>query len=424
VTSWSAASLASLPATKRQTFLESLSDAEAEYLLHDWDFWARPAQREPAGDWRYWLINAGRGFGKTRTGAEMVRAWAKRYRYVNLIGATSDDARDIMIEGESGILAICPRDERPEYRRHLSRLDWPSGCRSLIFTADKPARLRGKQHEKLWADELAAWRYAEDAWDQAMLGMRLGDSPQAIITTTPRPIKVLRDLIKDPHCVVTTGSTYENRANLADAFFDAIITKYEGTRLGRQELEAELLEDTPGALWHLAQLDALRVKAAPALKRIVVGVDPSATTTGDEAGIIVAGLGIDGHGYVLEDASLQASPHGWGSRAVTMYHAHQADRIVAETNNGGEMVELTIRTVDDKVSYKAVHASRGKRTRAEPIAALYEQGKVHHVGTLAKLEDEQCHWTPDDEESPNRMDAMVWALTELMLVGQRSYAPL
>lgn len=423
VTSWSAASLASLPATKRQTFLESLSDAEAEYLLHDWDFWARPAQREPAGDWRYWLINAGRGFGKTRTGAEMVRAWAKRYRYVNLIGATSDDARDIMIEGESGILAICPRDERPEYRRHLSRLDWPSGCRSLVFTADKPDRLRGKQHEKLWADELASWRYPE-AWHQAMLGLRLGDNPQAIVTTTPRPIKVLRDLIKDPHTVITGGSTYENRANLAPAFLDAIIRQYEGTRLGRQELLAELLEDTPGALWTLAQLDALRVSEAPALKRIVVGVDPTATTTGDEAGIIVAGLGIDGHGYVLEDASLQASPHGWGSRAVTMYHAHQADRIVAETNNGGEMVELTIRTVDDKVSYKAVHASRGKRTRAEPIAALYEQGRVHHVGNLSKLEDEMTHWTPEDSESPNRMDALVWALTELMLVGQRSYAPL
>ena len=400
-----------VPSSKQQ--LAQLLEA-AKYR---WTIQARPAQLPPRGDWRYWLIQAGRGFGKTRAGAEMVREWARRYRFVNLIGATADDARDIMIEGESGILAICPPHERPVYKRNASRLDWPSGCRSLIFTADKPDRLRGKQHDKLWADELAAWRY-EEAWHQAMLGLRLGDNPQAIITTTPRPIKIIRELRADPHTVITGGSTYANRANLAPAFLDAIIARYEGTRLGRQELLAELLDDVPGALWNRAGLDALRVREAPSLRRVVVGVDPSATTMGDEAGIVVAGLGADGHGYVLADDSLQASPHGWGSRAVQSYHAHRADRIVAEVNNGGEMVALTIRTVDDQVAYKPVHASRGKRTRAEPVAALYEQGKVHHVGSLGALEDEMCTWTPADPESPNRMDALVWALTELMLGAQ------
>ena len=385
-----------------------------EAVKYRWSLHARAAQHEPPGDWRYWLIQAGRGFGKTRTGAEMTRQWAKHYRFVNLIGATADDARDIMIEGESGILAICPRQERPTYVKNAARLDWPSGCRSLIFTADRPNRLRGKQHEKLWADELAAWRY-DEAWDQALLGLRLGDNPQAIITTTPRPTKIIRDLRSDPHTIVTGGSTYENRANLAPAFLDKIIRRYEGTRLGRQEILAELLEDVPGALWNLTMLDALRVAQASSLVRVVVGVDPSVTSTGDEAGIVVAGLGTNGHGYVLADDSLQGSPNTWGSTAVKAYHAYQADRVVAEVNNGGEMVGLTIATVDPRVSYKAVHASRGKRTRAEPVAALYEQGRVHHVGAFSKLEDEMCHWTPEDSVSPNRMDALVWVLTELML---------
>jgi phage terminase large subunit-like protein len=241
------------------------------------------------------------------------------------------------------------------------------------------------------------------------------------VTTTPRPIPLIRELIKRPSTVDVQRPTYDNIANLSPTYIREVIDPLRDTRLGRQEIGGELLEDTPGALWTLAQLDALRVKTVPvSLKRVVVGIDPSATATGDEAGIIVAGLGTDGHGYVLEDASLQASPHGWGSRAVLMYHTHVADRVVAETNNGGEMVELTIRTVDKAVAYKAVHASRGKRTRAEPIAALYEQKKVHHVGTFPALEDEMCHWTPEDAESPNRMDALVWALTDLMLDDQRS----
>lgn len=368
-------------------------------------------------DWRYWLVMAGRGFGKTRTGAEMVRRWVRDYPLVNLIGATADDVRDIMVEGESGILAICPPGERPEYRSSKRRLDWPNGARSLLFTADEPERLRGKQHMKLWADELAAWRYPE-AWDQAMFGLRLGDNPQAVITTTPKPVKAVRDLLKDAHTVTYTGTTYENRANLAEAFYNAIITKYEGTRLGRQELLAEILDDVPGALWKRDRIDDLRVTDLPNMTRIVVAIDPAVSTTDEssETGIVVAGVGKDGHGYVLDDLTVKASPHEWATRAVNAYHDYQADRIVAEVNNGGDMVEHTVRTVDRRVSFKQVRASRGKLTRAEPVAALYEQGKVHHLGVLSQLEDQMCSWVPGDT-SPDRMDALVWALTELMLGG-------
>jgi len=255
------------------------------------------------------------------------------------------------------------------------------------------------------------------------LGVRLGDDPRIAVATTPRPTAAVRALVNDSATVITKGNTYANRANLAPQFLARIEAQYAGTRLGRQEIEGELLEDTPGALWTLDEIDALRVRKAPNLVRVVVGVDPSATATGDEAGIIVAGLGEDGDGYVLADASLQASPAGWARAAVGAYHRWEADRIVAEVNNGGEMVGLTIRTVDPAVSYKPVHASRGKRTRAEPIASLYEQGRVHHVGSLARLEDEMCTWSAlDSDTSPNRMDALVWALTELMLSRERRSA--
>lgn len=418
--------LSTLPERERSQILSALTEAEANALLYDWSFWARPKQLPPGhprsampdrADWRYWLVMAGRGFGKTRTGAEMVRRWVRDYPLVNLIGATADDVRDIMVEGESGILAICPPGERPEYRPSKRRLDWPNGARSLLFTADEPERLRGKQHMKLWADELAAWRYPE-AWDQAMFGLRLGDNPQAVITTTPKPVKAVRDLLKNAHTVTYTGTTYENRANLAEAFYNAIITKYEGTRLGRQELLAEILDDVPGALWKRDRIDDLRVTDLPNMTRIVVAIDPAVSTTDEssETGIVVAGVGKDGHGYVLDDLTVKASPHEWATRAVNAYHDYQADRIVAEVNNGGDMVEHTVRTVDRRVSFKQVRASRGKLTRAEPVAALYEQGKVHHLGVLSQLEDQMCSWVPGDT-SPDRMDALVWALTELMLGG-------
>ncbi len=370
-------------------------------------------------DWRYWLVMAGRGFGKTRTGAEMVRLWVRDFEMVNIIGATADDARDIMIEGESGILAVCPDGERPEYRPSKRRLEWPNGAKTLIFTADEPERLRGKQHMKLWADELASWRYAE-AWDQAQFGLRLGDNPQAVITTTPKPTGVIKELLAHPHAVVTSGTTYENRANLAEAFYDAIITKYEGTRLGQQELMALILDDVPGALWNRELLDATRLKEYPPLARVVVAIDPAVSTSegASDTGIVVAGKGADGQGYVLEDLTIKASPQGWASQAVKAYYKWEADRIVAEVNNGGDMVEHTVRTVDDRVAFKQIRASRGKHTRAEPVAALYEQHKAHHVGYFADLEDQMCTWLPGDD-SPDRMDAAVWALTELMLGGRR-----
>ena len=407
--------LASLSVADRAEILAGLTDTEASALLYDWPFWARPKQLLPDGDWTTWLVLAGRGFGKTRIGSETVRLWARDFGLVNLIGATADDARDIMIEGESGILAVCPKHERPLYQVSKRQLSWPNGAKSLIFTADEPDRLRGKQHEKLWADELGAWRHPE-AWDQARLGLRLGSCPQALVTTTPRPTKLIRELLDDASCTVTRGSSYENRANLAEAFFAQIIRKYEGTRLGRQELLAEVLDDNPGALWKRENIEEHAVSVCPELKRIVVAVDPAGSTAEGAAdtGIIVAGIGHDDHGYILDDMSLHGSPNEWGTQAVAAYSKYKADRVVGENNFGGEMVEFTIRTVNKNVSYKNVHASRGKTIRAEPVAALYEQGKVHHIGSFPELEDQLCQWEPG-MKSPDRLDAAVWALTELMV---------
>jgi len=403
----------------RNLYLESLTPEEILNLGFDWREWlSRPDQLPPATNppWVTWLILAGRGWGKTRTGAETVREWIKKYEYVNLIGATADDARDIMIEGESGILRICPRDERPIYKKSDRQLIWPNGAKSLIFTADEPERLRGKQHMKFWADELCAWRYAE-SWDQASFGLRLGDCPQAVVTTTPKPTKELKALIADPTTYITKGKTDDNFHNLAPTFVNKIVSKYRGTRLGRQELDAEILDDNPGALWKRVWIDELRVQVPVTLKRIVVAIDPAATSNpdSDETGIVVAGLGIDNHGYVLEDLTLKGRPEEWASCAINAYIRHSADRIIGETNNGGEMIETVLRMIDKNVSYKAVHASRGKITRAEPISALYEQKKVHHVGYHGQLEDQMCDYDPKTAKySPDRMDALVWALTELM----------
>ncbi len=405
---------ATLPEKEQIKRINSLTDEQAYALIYDWQWHGRPNQFLPEGNWITWLILAGRGFGKTRTGAETVRQWVKKYPYVNLIGATLDDARDIMIEGESGILAICPKDERPRFVKR--QLHWPNGAKSLIFTADEPERLRGKQHMKLWGDEVCAWRYPE-AWDQASLGLRLGDNPQAILTTTPKPTKQLRSIIADPSTIITSGSTYDNKANLAEAFLSKVVSRYEGTRLGRQELNAEILDDNPGALWKRSDIDRLRVKESPSLIRITVNIDPSATSNekSDEAGVTVTGLGSDKHGYLLEDLSLRGTPREWASVAVDAYHRWNADRIIGETNNGGEMIETVIRMIDPNVSYKAVHASRGKITRAEPVSALYEKDMIHHVGYFPILEDQMCDYDPKTSKySPDRMDSLVWGFTELM----------
>lgn len=395
-----------------------------EEIAAHWQAWSRPEQRLPEGGWTYWLIKAGRGWGKTRTGAETVREWIRQgFNYVNLVGATADDARDIMVQGESGILSICPASERPEYKVSQRKLIWPNGAESLIFTADEPERLRGKQHQKGWLDELAAWRYAE-SWDQFKFGLRLGGNPQAVITTTPRPTALVREIMADPATLVTNGKTHDNRANLAPAFLSAVLRKYAGTRLGRQEIDGELLDDNPGALFKRSDIDAARMVVAPQLKRVVIGVDPAGSTSegADDTGIVAAGIaniGGEVHGFVFGDLTEHSSPEGWGRAAVKAYHEAKGDRIVAEVNFGGDMVESVIRAVDRNVPVRKVRASRGKAIRAEPVAALYEQGRIHHIGQLSQLEDEMVQWDPNDPaaRSPNRMDALVWAITDLMLAN-------
>ena len=402
---------------------ESWRDVPTKVLLGlPWDLLRRPEQRPPPGDWLTWLILAGRGYGKTRTGAEWVRENHGRYRRWIIAGATASDVRDIMVEGESGILAVSGRGpDRPKYEPSKSRLSWPNGSQALLLTADEPDRFRGKQSEAAWADEVASWRYPE-AWDQLQFGLRLGPRPRQLVTTTPRPTALIKRLVADPSTVVTKGSTYDNRANLAPDFFRQIVSRYEGTRLGRQELHAEILSDIEGALW---QRDLIRYGRAPLhgvrgelvddYLRIVVAIDPAVSygAESDETGIIVGGKGADGLGYVLDDQSGRLSPTEWARRAMTAYDDHQADAIVAEVNNGGDLVEANLRAHGFTGAYIAVHASRGKRIRAEPVAGRYEQGKIIHLRQFVELEDQMCNFTLDSNTSPDRVDALVWAMTEL-----------
>jgi|PlaIllAssembly_1097288.scaffolds.fasta_scaffold07226_4 predicted phage terminase large subunit-like protein len=367
---------------------------------------------------------AGRGWGKTRTGAEAVREWSERYSRIGLIAATKGDAREIMVEGESGILSVFPPDRPARYIANRLRLEFPSGSIGTIYTADEPDRLRGPQHTKLWADELSVWRYPE-AWNMAMLGLRLGDDPQVIATFTPKPthlVKELRDRSKlefDPagRVILTRGSTYENAPNLAPSFLSEIVQKYEGTRLGRQELHAEVLEDIEGALWSTALIEPYRVAVAPDMARVVVAVDPAVThgEDSDATGVVVAGKGVDGDYYVMASDELRVSPETWARRVLYQHDAMAGDCIVAEVNQGGDMVTLTLRNVADGRSMpriKTVHAKKGKVLRAEPVVALYEQGKVHHVGRHDILEDQQTSF-PVANEHDDLVDAVVYALSEL-----------
>ncbi len=326
-----------------------------------------------------------------------------------------------MIEVEqSSILNISPPSFMPDYQPSKRRLVWPNGAVGTVFSGDEPDQLRGPQHDSAWVDELSKFKYPQRTWDMLELGLRIGDNPQVVVTNTPRPIPIIKELIADPRTANVVGSTYENIANLAPQFIERILEKYDGTHLGRQELHGEVLEDREGALWkRAAMIDAHRVIRHPPLVRVVVGIDPPGGRA--ECGIVAAGIDGNGHGYVLEDPSLVGSPATWGTASVTSYHRTQADRMVAEINFGGDMVGHTISTIDKTVAFKAVRASRGKMIRAEPVAALYEQGRVHHVGQFALLEDEMCSWVPDEGMlSPNRLDALVWALTELML-GKKDY---
>lgn len=441
--------------------IQDLSDEEADDLLHTWELWARPNQLEPPPVmangklWTTWLILAGRGFGKTRTGAETVIKWVRegKCKRIALVAEDSADARDVMVEGESGILACSPRDFRPKYEPSKRRLTWPNGAIATLFSAEDYDSLRGPQFDGAWLDELCKWRYATEAWDNLQFGLRLGEHPRQIITTTPRPQTLLKDIILRSDTYITKGSTKDNLANLAEPFKVAVIERYKDTRIGRQELEAELLDDMPGALWNRAMIELTRITPEdsqtpirlPDFKRIVVAVDPAKELDDKkkksehkersvaETGIMVCGIDGSGRGYLLEDGSLMGSPEEWGERAVRLYDEWQADMLVYEANQGGEMVAAVLRAAArhlhengertaDFVAMKDVHATKGKYVRAEPVSQLYEQKRISHVGAFPELEDQMCEYTPDGNMgySPDRMDALVWGFTELM-VGTISY---
>jgi phage terminase large subunit-like protein len=403
--------------------LSSLAGKLADALADGgWRSKARASQLPPPGAWHGWMILAGRGFGKTWVGANYTNELAESVSRIALIGATAADVRDTMIEGESGILRTAPAWFRPTYEPSKRRVTWPNGAEATAFSAEESDRLRGPQFGFGWLDELAAMQNAQATWDMFQFGLRVGANPRWLVSTTPRPIKLIKDLVTREDVRLVVGSTFENAANLAPSFLEAIRARYQGTRLGRQELSAELLMDVQGALWTRDMLE--RANGAwklPDMKRVVVAVDPSGTRGpedgGDSVGIVVAGLGVDNLGYVLADRTCKLSPDGWGRAAVNAYREFKADRIVAERNFGGAMVEHVIRTVDPRVSYREVTASRGKIARAEPIAALYEQSKIRHVSSFVELEDQMAAMTGDGysgDGSPDRCDALVWALSELM----------
>ncbi|MFN3145833.1 MAG: DNA-packaging protein [Paracoccaceae bacterium] len=429
-----AAWLASAPQETVETFLAGLDDRTLLALPYLFEFWALPHQLPPEGAWRSWVVMGGRGAGKTRAGAEWIRAEVEgarpadpgRARRVALVAETLDQAREVMVFGESGIMASSPPDRRPEWQATRRRLVWPNGAEAQIFSAREPEALRGPQFDAAWADELAKWRDGQAAWDMLQFGLRLGEAPRQVVTTTPRNVGVLKSLLTQSNTVLTHAPTEANRANLAASFLEEIRARYDGTRLGRQELDGALLEDAEGALWTLAMLEAARELRVPELSRVVVAVDPPATghAGSDACGIVVVGACTEGapqdwRAVVLEDASVAAaSPQRWAEAALDAMARHGADRLVAEVNQGGDMVEAVIRQVDPLVPLSKVRATRGKTARAEPVAALYEQGRVAHARGLAALEDQMCRMTRqgfDGAGSPDRVDALVWALTDLMI---------
>ena len=426
--------LASVTPEVVDEFLGGLSNEALLALPWVFEFWALPHQLPPEGAWKSWVILGGRGAGKTRAGAEWVRAQVEgprpadpgRARRVALVGETFDQVREVMVFGESGILACSPPDRRPQWEATRRRLVWPNGAVAQAFSAQEPDSLRGPQFDAAWVDELAKWDRGEETWDQLQFALRLGDNPQQVVTTTPKNVPVLKAVLRNPSNVVTHAPTDANRAYLAASFLEEVQARYGGTRLGRQELEGVLVEDAEGALWTTAMLERGRVAQVPKLDRVVVAVDPPVTGHGgsDECGIVVVGAVTQGpvqdwRAYVLEDASVQgASPDGWARAALAAMARHGAERLVAEVNQGGDLVQAVIRQVDPLVPYRAVRASKGKAARAEPVAALYEQGRVSHLRGLARLEDQMCRMTVRGYEgkgSPDRVDALVWALTALMI---------
>jgi phage terminase large subunit-like protein len=419
---------------EKRAFILRASQSKSLRIKYTWAAWAREKQLwqlEAPWSWDTWFLCAGRGFGKTRTGAQQIIEWAAadHEALIALVGRTVADVRDVMVGGKSGILACSPPWFKPEYKPSQRKLIWPNGALAYTYTAEKPDQLRGPQHSKAWGDERAAWQY-DDAWDQLQFGLRLGAKPQCVVTSTPRATKAVKELLREPGTHFTRGNTYENTANLARKFIQQIERKYGGTRLGRQEIDAEILDDNPGALWKReTMIERYRVARdqVPPLKRVVVAVDPAVkapdpakAARGEldesvaETGIVVAGLGLDDQGYVLADYSMQGMPLEWANQGIVAFDSWKADAIVGEVNNGGDLVESNFRTVRKNISYQAVRATRGKLLRAEPVSNLYQQGRVHHVGTFSDLEDQQCNWIPGDR-SPDRLDALVWAFFALMI---------
>jgi len=435
-----AAWLASAPAAIQAEFLEGLTEAEILALPYLFDFWALPHQLPPEGDWRTWVLMGGRGAGKTRAGAEWVRSMVEgdrprdpgRSKRVALVGETIDQAREVMVFGESGILACSPPDRRPDWIAGRKMLVWPNGAVAQVFSAHEPETLRGPQFDLVWADELAKWKRGAEAWDMIQFCLRLGDDPRACVTTTPRNARSLTDLLDQPTTARTHAPTYANRANLPDAFLDEVRRRYAGTRQGAQELDGMLLSDADGTLWPGHLIAACQTDDLPQFDRIVVAVDPSVSAGkgSDECGIIVAGAVTQGppenwRAWVLEDATVtSASPVQWAKAAVAAMERHNADRLVAEVNQGGDLVQTVLRQVAPTVPFRALHASRGKVVRAEPVAAIYEQGRVHHVRGLGQLEEQMSQMTTrgfDGSGSPDRVDALVWAIHELIIEPAKTW---
>lgn len=432
--------LCSLPRDELETFLNSLTHNALMAMPWLFDLWAHPHQKPPEGDWKTWVLLGGRGAGKTRAGAEWVRSKVEgarptdkgQVRRIALVAETLDQAREVMIFGESGIMAATPPDRRPDWQASRKRLVWPNGAIAHIFSGSDPEALRGPQFDCAWVDELAKWKSARKSWDMLQFALRLGDHPQQVVTTTPRDVQILRDILDQETTVQTSAPTLENRAYLTDGFAAHLESLYGGTRLGRQELDGELLSEFSGALWARDLLDAQRCAAPDRFDRIVVAVDPPVTAgdRADECGIVVAGVEMQGppvdwRAYVLEDASMSgATTQEWARRAINLYHRFGADRLVAEVNQGGDLVADLLRQNDPLVSYSAVRATRGKAARAEPVAALYEQGRVFHAARFDALETQMCSMTLGGYQgrgSPDRVDALVWALTELMITPAASY---
>lgn len=423
--------LANADSRTRAAMLQAMPPEQRRETMWNWDVWGRTAQKPPRGDWRTWLIMAGRGFGKTRAGSEWVRQQADTnpQARIALVGASLGEARAVMVEGESGLLSVCPPHRRPLFEPSLRRITWPNGAQAQLYSAAEPESLRGPQHSHAWCDEIAKWDNASEraiaAWDNLLLGIRLGDHPRILATTTPRAVPLMRRLLAEPpeDLVVTRGSTEENMKNLPTRFLRDVRRSFGRSALGRQELDGELIEDVPGALWTRAMIEECREMAASTVqtRRVVVAVDPPASSHGDACGIVVVALGIDGIARVQHDGSiLKPSPERWARKVAGLAEAWNADRVIAEANQGGEMVASVLRATGHELPLKLVHASRGKAARAEPVAALYEAGRVRHAGTFPELEDELCGLISGGGyegpgRSPDRADALVYALHELML---------